>query len=408
MLRTLFTIIVLWCCLLLGAQTRQNNPWQEIDTLLAHGHYATAYEKSGELYETSKRKGHSHDMLKAVYKQQVAAAAYQEDYVRHGIDAYNALIPQLQGADKSMAHLLLAALTEDKRSHYEAALAESEALKAVRVEDYDLLVEGDTLGLRLRPTLYDVVLHAVIDDLYLSSHKERLALMDHHRQLFGTAEEFAQLSLPEDTASYPLWQLKQLQALTRHHLRTTDIAVRAHIDQKRMERMRSFARTTALEEEYASGLERIAESYHDNPTEQALFLFLLVEHYDPEINTYTDSSKVNQEVDKALRMENYIQRIHQIAPESEWDTMAQALQRKATNPYLSLQDYAILLPGQEQHIALTLRNTDHIAYRIVPRYAGEHSESFNYKEVIGRRSVGNPYYLVEVDLPNAYIYKSIF
>lgn len=407
MLRTLFTIIVLWCCLLLGAQTRQNNPWQEIDTLLAHGHYATAYEKSGELYETSKRKGHSHDMLKAVYKQQVAAAAYQEDYVRHGIDAYNALIPQLQGADKSMAHLLFAALTEDKRSHYEAALAESEALKAVRVEDYDLLVEGDTLGLRLRPTLYDVVVHALIDDLYLNTNKERLALMDHHRQLFGTAEEFAQLALPDDTASYPLWQLRQLQALTRHHQRTPDAAVRAHIDHKRTERMRSFARTTALEEEYASGLERIAESYHDSPTEQALFLYLLAEHYAPKINTYTDSSKVRKEVDKAFHMESYIQRIHQIAPDSEWDIMAQALHKQVTHPYLSLQDHTTLLPGQEQRIMLTLRNTSHIAYRIVPRYAGEHSENFNYKEVIGRRSVGNPYYLVEVDLPNAYIYKSI-
>ena len=165
MLRTLFAIIVLWCCSLLGAQTKPSTDWQEIDTLLAHGHYTTAYEKGEQLYKKAKRKGDSHEMLKAVYKQQMAAAAYQENHIEHGIGAYKALIPHLQGADKSMAHLLLAALVEDKRSHYEAALAEREALKAIRTEDYDLLVEGDTLGLRLRPTLYDVVMHALIDDL---------------------------------------------------------------------------------------------------------------------------------------------------------------------------------------------------------------------------------------------------
>ena len=399
--------LALLCTTLFTRAAIRPDAWNNIDTLLAQGHYATAYDACAHLIKKARRTRDSHALLVATYKQRTAAEAYQENATEGTIEAYRQLLPHLKGADKAIAHLLIAPMTSDRRPHYEAALAESQALKAIPADAYDLLVEGDTLGLRLRPTLYDVVVHALIDDLYLNTNKERLALMGHHPQLFGTAEEFAQLTLPDDTASYPLWQLRQLQALTRHHQRTPDAAVRAHIDHKRTERMRSFARTTALEEEYASGLERIAESYHDSPAEQALFLYLLAEHYAPEINTYTDSSKVRQEVDKAFRMESYIQRIHQIAPDSEWDIMAQALHKQVTHPYLSLQDHTTLLPGQEQGIMLTLRNTSHIAYRIVPRYAGEHSENFNYKEVIGRRSVGKPYHRVDADLPNAYIYKNI-
>lgn len=405
-MKQLLTLVLLCTTLFTRAAIRPD-AWNDIDTLLAQGHYATAYDACSQLIKKAHRTHDSHALLVATYKQRTAAEAYQENAAEGSIEAYRQLLPHLKGADKAIAHLLIAPLTNDRRTHYEAALAESQALKAIPADAYDLLIAGDSLALRLRPTLYDVVVHTLIDDLYLNTNKERLALMGHHPQLFGTAEEFAQLTLPDDTASYPLWQLCQLQALTRHHLHTADAAVRAHIDHKRTERMRSFARTTALEEEYASGLERIAESYHDSPAEQALFLYLLAEHYAPQINQYTDSNRVSQELAKATLMEHYIQRIHQIAPDSEWDIMAQALHKQTTNPYLSLQSHTTLLPGQEGHITLTVRNTDHIAYRIVPRYAGEHSENFNYKEVTGRRSVGKPYYIVDADLPNAYIYKNI-
>lgn len=404
--RRLHIFMLLCFTTLLSAQGRGLDAWQAIDTLIAQGHYTSAYEKSSGLLKKAKRKGNSHDMLKAVYKQRVAAAAYQENHVEEAIEAYKQIMPRLKGADRSMAHLLLAALVDDKRPHYEDALAESTALKATRTGEYDLLVEGDTLGLRLRPTLYDVVVHAITEDLYLGG-RERLALYDQRQLLLGTAEEFARLTLPADTASYALWQLRQLQALTRYHLHTEDAAVWAHIDCKRMERMKALARTATWEEEYVSGWERMAESYHDSPTEQAMLLYQLAEHCAPQIYAYTDSSRVAQEVAKARKMEEYIRRIALIAPDSEWHTMAQALYRSVTNTHLSLQGHTTLLPGKEQRITLTVRNIGHIAYRVVPRFAGEHSENFVFKEVIARRSVGRPSYEVSQELPNAYVYETL-
>ena len=400
------TLILLFCTTLLSAQSKRLDVWQEIDTLIAQGHYTTAYEKGEQQLREAKRKGNSHNILKAVYKQRIAAASYQEEHVEKSIEAYRNILPMLKGADKSIANLLLGVLTDSKRTYYEAALAESEALKSVRAEDYDLLVEGDTMGLRLRPTLYDVVVHSIVDNIYLSSNKERTALFDQRHLLMGTAEEFANLIIPNDTALYALWQLRQLQALTRHHQNTTDIAVRAHIDYKRMERMQSLTKDSIFEEAYVNGLERIADSYEENPTEQAMILYLLAKYYTPQIYTYTKSDKTKQEVEKAHKMEGYIRRINEIAPDSEWDIIAKALYKSVTNSYLSLQEHSTIPPGQPHRITLTVRNAGKVLYRIVPRYVGEHNDNFIFKEVIGRKSVGKPYYQAEIDLPDAYTFKN--
>ena len=445
----LTTLALLLCTTLLSAQIKDAKAWQEVDTLIAQGHYTSAYEKSEKLFKEAKRKGDGHALLKAAHKGRVAAAAYQEEHLEGTIKAFQSIVPLLQGNDKSIACLLLSASIDDykdrhlwrsrqaevtttattltldalckasldeitqwsskqfaeaKHCCFEAALAESEALKATRTEDYDLLIEGDTLGLRLRPTLYDVVVHAITESLYLSGGEK--VLTPHSASLMGTAEEFAHTALPHST-DLQMWQLAQLQALTQHHLHTADADVRAYLDLKRMERLRSFARNNALEEDYVRGMERIAESYSGHPTAQAMILYQLAKHHEPQIYPHTDSTQASQEVAKALRMEHYMQRIEAIAPDSEWNTLAKALYKSNTHPYLALQEHATLLPGREHTIGLTVRNAGSIAYRVVTRNAGENNENFVYKEVIRRRSVGKSSYEVTPEIPNPYVYQEI-
>ena len=440
-------LMLLLSTTLLHAQSK-STPWQEIDGLIEQGHYTSAYAKSKQQLSKAERRGDSHSMLKALYKQRVAAAAYQEDHLEGAIQAYQHIIPQLRGRDKSIACLLLSSSLDDYKSHHlrwgqrgeeattsltlnalckvsiddmeqwgneqfaeakrcclENALAESEALKATRTEDYDLLVEGDTLGLRLRPTLYDVVVHAVTEDLYLNGGEREL--LPHATLLMGTAEEFARIALPPSPTSHALWQLTQLQALTRHHLHTADADVRAYIDLKRMERILTFARNNALEQDYVSGLEHIVASYDGHPTAQAMHLYQLAQYYAPQIYTHTDSTEASHEVAKARQMKHYMQRIEAIAPDSEWNTLAKALYKSSTHPYLALQGHATLLPGREHSITLTVRNAGNIAYRIVTRNAGENNENIVFKEVIHRRSVGKSSYEIKDKAPNPYVYQEI-
>ena len=440
-MKQLLTLILLLCTTLLSARTRYTDTWQEVDTLLAQGYYTTAYEKSGQLLSKAKRKGDSHSMLKAVYKQQIAAAAYQEDYVAGTIKAYHSILPKLKGADKGMAYMLLANVYQDYlnrnrwkirqnttsdtptddistwsqdmfdltiRQCYEAAFAEDKSLKSTRAEDYDLLVEGDSVGLRLRPTLYDIVMHAVTDGIAATDDEVRGLLEAQRGQLFGTAEEFLVLALPDSTASHTLWQLKQLQSLTRYHLSTDDAALRAHIDCKRMEALKyHFTYSSSLSDSYVDGLERIAQSYAAAPAEEAMFVFLLARYHFPDISTYSSKEDMVQGVAKAAKMEQYLQRIKEIAPGSEWSKHGEQLYKRAVSPSLGLQDYITLLPDREGYIKLTLRNTQNIVYRIVPRHAGEDRFTMNIKEVLGRKSVGRPYYKMQAELSSPYVFEEI-
>ena len=408
-MKKLLTLVLLLCTTLLSAQKKTNTPWQEIDTLIANGHYTSAYEKSGQLLKKAKRKGDSHAMLKAVYKQRMAAFFYQEEHIEASIKAYEEIIPKLRGADKSFAYMLLGTFHDDaeRRAYYEKALAEAKALKAIKVEDYDLLIEGDTLGMRLRPTLYDVVMHRVIEDMFLDDNLIRQHLPDLYHQLFGTAEEFITITFPDDSLSHKFWQLSQLQTLTRHHLNTTDAAVRAYIDRKRMEELRYLAHDGRWKEHYVKGMERIAESYSDSPELQAMFLYMLAEYYQPYIYESSNQETIAKELKKAEKMEHYIERIRQIAPDSEYAELGEALYKHITNPFLNLQSPTTILPEQRSHITITLRNAGNVAYRVVQRHAGESSDDFDFKEITGRKTVRKAYAEKHPEYPNPYTYQEV-
>ncbi len=448
-MKKIITLILLLCTMLPGLQARKNTViWQEVDTLIAQGHYTSAYEKGEQLFKEAKRKGDSHAMLKAVYKQRIAAAAYQENHIETSVKAYQDIIPTLRGADKAVAYMLLSTAladyedrffrsyatvellpltTEDlcststeelaqwsreryeraKRLCYEAALTESEALKAVRTQDYDLLIEGDTLGLRLRPTLYDVVIHTMLDGLYELGYNAGAELFAQHELLFGTAEEFVRLKLPNDSASYSLWQLGQLQTLTRYHLNTSDAAVRAHVDHQRMKALKSFARTDTLLSAYTRGMERIAESYKATPAEEAMFLYQLAYYYKPNIYEHSNKETIEEELLKAAKMEHYLERIHQVAPDSKWAQLGETLYGSVTNPFLELQEHITILPGKPGYMTVTTRNSGDILYRVTSRLAGESTGNFVYQEVIGRKPVGEAYIRIPNKHPNPYVYQKI-
>ena len=98
-MKKLLTIALLLCATLLRAQVQPITNWQEIDTLIVQGHYASAFEKSEELLRNAKRKGDSHTMLKAVYKGRIAAAGYQEEHIEASVKAYQDIIPALRGVE---------------------------------------------------------------------------------------------------------------------------------------------------------------------------------------------------------------------------------------------------------------------------------------------------------------------
>ena len=435
-------LILLLCSTLLNAQNRPT-PWQEVDTLIVQGHYTTAYKKCETLFTRAKRKGESHDMLKAIYKQHTAAASYQENHIENAIKAYQKVIPLLDGADKAFAYMLLAEAFEDYKNHntpfhttaslqplnieslcsidtevlsqwdakhfdhawrlcFEAARTESEALQCTRVEDYDLLIQGDSAGLRLRPTLYDVIMHRATEGMQIVNLKS-----SQYELLWGTSEEFLSLRLPHEASSRELWQIRQLQELTLHHAKTSDIQIRAHIDLKRIRSLRPPTYSSLSIESYTKGLERIAGCYRSHPDVYAMFLYELATLHFPNIFEHSDKESLSIELKKAERMEQLIEEIREIAPLSEWAQLGDKLYLRATHPYLMLQDHTTILPKQEGGINLTYRNASDITYRIVPRHADEAADNSNYREIIKRKPIGEAHIKIPFEHLNPYKYEII-
>lgn len=439
-MKKLLTLILLLCATLTHVQGKSIDTWKEIDTLIAHGHYTSAYNKGEQLLKRATRKKDGHAMLKATYKQCIAAAFYLEESHENAIKAYKAIIPQLKGADRSIAYILLGTTYQDYlnnnlwkirrnlptdhpdddistwsqetfsaniRACYEEALNEREGLISCPAEEYDLLIKGDASSLHLRPTLYDVVVHAVTDNITRPDDEAKIFLTAQRELLLGTADEFLQAPLSSSTTSHTLWQLKQLQDLTAyHHTRTKSTIASAHIDYKRMQGLKTLMNyTEGFDEAYTSGLERIAQSYSKHPTEEAKFLYMLALHHLPEVSTHDNDDAIAQGAKQGEKMEQYIQRIKEIAPQSEWAKLGESLYQYATSPYLRLQEHTTLLPERADSIMITLLNMTGITYRIVPRYVNESIEEFDYDEVTSRQSVGEPYYKKLLHPSSPYTYE---
>ena len=146
-MKKLLTLALLFCSTLLSAQTQSITEWQEIDTLLAQGHYTSAYEQSEALLRKAKRKGDSHAMLKAVYKGSIAAAEYQEEHIKASVKAYQDIIPMLRRVDKSIAYTLLSVALDDYKNRYQWRNGQAKLTK------------------ELSPLTIEALLGASIDDL---------------------------------------------------------------------------------------------------------------------------------------------------------------------------------------------------------------------------------------------------
>lgn len=436
--------ILLLCTTLLNAQVKDVKAWQEIDRLIEKEHYTSAYAQSERLLNEAKCKGDGQAMLLAAIRMGEAAEAYQEEPLSTTLKVYQEIIPLLRGADKGVAYLLLGNLldcyygfnhyrsdtgyplpimdtllttsldgvelwTKDCFVHakhlcYEAALAESEAMKLVCADDYAPLVKGDAESLRLRPMLYDVVMHMLIDEI--SSNEDAMMYVGslNREQLFGTADEFISLELSDFISSYAKWLLGKLQDYTRYHLNTTDAAVRAHVDSRRFMALKKYIYAHT---DYQKGLERLVQSYEGHPAEESMFLYHLAVALSPNIKEYSGEEAVKAGLQRAAKMEECIERIRQIAPESKWKQFGEELFKQVTLPYLSLPSQQTVLPGNAFDMTLTVRNAGSLSYRIVPRYAGETPNDCDRSELMKRSSIGAHRTKIEHLYDNPYQYYNI-
>ena len=409
-MKKLLTLALLLCTTLLSAQTKSITEWQEIDTLIAKGHYTSAYEKGVRLLDKYQSKKDSHGMLRVAYLLQKAEARYQEKATDKALERYKEIAPKLNKTDGAIAHMLVANIyrnyynsnryrinrnaTVEKPSmdyttwsrktfidtighYYALALHEREALLQCPVEQCDILTDGNEKGRQLRPTLYDVIVQDILTRSEGVESNETSVSLLANDSLYGDASLFVQMQLPASEQPY-IRQLALLQALTQAHLQG-DKALRAALD---LQRMQFIQRAAQLynPDLYTKGLEDMVAKY---PKEEstAMMLYLLASYY--VSGGYNDDTPI-EHVEKAIA---YCKQAIALAPYSEGGKQCQQLYNGIKAPYIRLTLPEVVLSEELQPIKVRYGNVENLYFKIVRGSIEEENYTITRKEVCSRSAV---------------------
>lgn len=179
-----------------------------------------------------------------------------------------------------------------RATEYYLASVAHPATRTAAVATYAAILEMDERGSELRPMLYDVLAHRAIDhfrsnNAYLTEPAYRFQLDD--AVLFASATEFVAAEFPtRDSSSFKHRSLLLLQDLLRFRLDQAEEHPDALLDADRKRLDWARQQYQGEGEPYAAALDRMIETYADNPfvaelwADKAEFLYRSGTRYDSE------------------------------------------------------------------------------------------------------------------------------
>ena len=149
--------------------------WQKVQNLIDDGSFKTAYEQAEKVYklECGKRKAESSELLTAAWYMMKASIWYQEEALDSSVAHYRAILPRLEAPERAVCYALL--------EEADSALLEEDLLKRTSSERIRQFCAGtQSKGVNMTPTVFDVVVHHLMDS-YQTDEKALLQkLIDFH------------------------------------------------------------------------------------------------------------------------------------------------------------------------------------------------------------------------------------
>ncbi|MDF7813321.1 alpha-2-macroglobulin family protein [Hymenobacter sp. YC55] len=268
--------------------------------------------------------------------------------------------------------------------HYQASVAdELRRQQQLQLKTLGYAIRGgNTEGRALRPTLYDLLAHRVVDNLqndefYVTRPADQFELKS--PVLFGSAADFARLPLQApkaDSLNGQFYALRVLQQLTTFRLTDSkNLAALADVDLKRLRFVQQYTTLANKDSLYQAALARTAEVYKALPTSTEVLLEL-ANHF-----SETEPAKARE---ITLQAEKRF-------PDSYGAQQARVLRQRLEAAELRFTTEEVVLPQQPWLMRLNVRNAAQLyakAYRVT------------IAQEIRRLSQGN--YYQESDLLTAY------
>ena len=380
--------------------TNYSKEWEQVAQLIEKGSMTTARVKAGDLFNAAREKHNSYYTLYGALMLQQIDNQYAEEPLTQALIRYRAIESELETADRALLMLFeskvyqrylalnrwsirqnvpLEKPTDDMatwdeqlfkdtiRALQAKALVHSDILKKTTSKGYaDMLTEGDAGGWAQRPTLYDVIVQDILEsDASDNDDEQAQALLD-NPAIYGPAEAFGTLTLPEGDDIPLLRNLRLLQELTRFHA-SDDAAIRCALDEQRIQLIENSRLCDVIL--FREGLEQLAEAYrHRSETaerghwyyRQACYWNQLTER-DEEYTPRHNVTAYNL-CNKGLA----------VAPKnSEAYASCQNLKARLTQPTLSINVPETLIPEEECPSIVSHSNLTHVWFRIIQKQTNE-------------------------------------
>ncbi|HET6244401.1 MAG: hypothetical protein H0V01_15270 [Bacteroidetes bacterium] len=270
--------------------------WLNVDSLRKKGMNNTALQVTDEIYARAKNEKNAPQIIKALLHRASISSLFEEEADEKSIAFILNELKEINGPAKPILHSILAEMywkyyqnnryrfldrshiadaeNSDLRTwdlikihqvavmHYEKSLLNADTLKRTQLNIFDpIIINGDTLAKKLRPTLYDFLAHRAID--FYSHEETDLALPAWHFQINDSAaflpyKYFIDHKFQiKDTGSVKLKALILLQNVLDFHKNDSVPNALIDADIKRLKFSQSNANLVEKDSLYLEGLNNL-------------------------------------------------------------------------------------------------------------------------------------------------------
>lgn len=382
--------------------TAYPNEWQAIDSLVNEGLFESALASVKALYKKAQADGNEADAIKAIVFQNGLSLELTETPYLEIVEGINQKLAESSGVAKSLLQFMLAeayssylsdnlwnlqdqtavdelSTDEDWRNQtpaqfqtkiielFEEALQE-EALKSTSSEDYTILWRSEEADASLRPTLYDVLSHQVINYLkdarsYLTSPRETFDLPD--SIYFADFETFLQQEFSdEEHTTLKAKALQVFQEVLRFRKDQGNLPALLDADLHRLQFLKSVSNLERKDALYLEALERLINQYDYQDGMAPIHLEKAIAYY-RRGNNYEVSQGDRPDRWKLQEAKALAEKIIKAFPKKPVAEKARSLIESIIAPSIELVSEQVLLPKEPALAKISYKNVKRVYFKVV-------------------------------------------
>lgn len=382
-------------------KTAYPEDWKTIDSLIRDGLFQSALEAVSSLQQKATKAENKPDAIKAIVFQNSLQANLSETPYQQMVENIQSYLNELSGVDQSLLQFMLAETyraylsenywrledqtalespdQEDWRNQspaqlqiqvmelYTEALNEAR-LKTTPAENYALLWQNEEASAVLRPTLFDVLAHQVINYLkdarsYLTTPRDNFQLPD--SVYFAAVDIFLEQDFNEDAHS-PLKAkaLQLFQELLRFRKTQDNFPALIDLDRHRLEFVWQQSNIPGADTHYLNALNHLINEYGYRQgmgnihLEKARRFYAIGKDFTPGKSDPSRRWKLQETIELCREL------IEQL-PDSDAAKNAQNLVSTIKSSYLEVSSEQVLIPERPGLAKITYKNLDKAYFKIV-------------------------------------------